>query len=81
MLEDVQSSHQPGGQSWPADLVDEGRAACGVELRPVDAAAQLQQLMPRIENRLERLAEHVGLRGGVSLGGAHWQGLRPDPWQ
>jgi hypothetical protein len=29
------------------------------------------------EDRLKGLAEHVGLRGGVELGGAHRRGLHP----
>jgi hypothetical protein len=81
VLEDVQPRHQPGRQTGPADLIDEGLAAGRVELRPVDAPAQLQQLMAGVEDRLEGLAEHVGLRGGVGLGGAHRQGLHPAPGQ
>jgi L-2-hydroxyglutarate oxidase LhgO len=80
-LEDVQPRHQPGRQTRPADLIDEGLAAGRVELRPVDAPAQLQQLVAGVEDRLEGLAEHVGLRGGVGLGGAHRQGLHPAPGQ
>jgi hypothetical protein len=71
VLEDVQSRHQPGGQARPADLVDEGLAAGRIQLRPVNAPAQLQQFVSRGEDRLEGLAEHVGLCGGVGLGGAH----------
>ncbi|PJN95086.1 hypothetical protein CNY89_10585 [Amaricoccus sp. HAR-UPW-R2A-40] len=71
MLEDVRPRHQPGGQARPADLLDEGLPTGGIEPRPVDAPAQLQQVVPWVEDRLQRLAEHVGLRGGVGLSGAH----------
>ena len=77
VLEDVQPRHQPGGQAWPADLVDEGLAAGRIELRPVNAPAQLRQLVPGVEDRLKGLAEHVGPRGGVGLGGAHRRGPHP----
>ena len=71
MLEDVQPRHQPGGQARPADLVDEGRATGRIQLLPVDAPTQLRQSVPWVEDRLEGLAEHVGLHGGITFGGAH----------
>jgi hypothetical protein len=75
--EDVQPRHQPRGQAGPADLVDEGLAADGVEPRPVDPPAKLQQLVPGVEDRLEGLAEHFRLLGIVWLGGEHRHGLHP----
>jgi hypothetical protein len=81
VLEDVQPRHQPRGQARPADLVDERLAAGRIQPRPVDAPAQLQQFVPGGEDRLEGLAEHVGLHGGVGLGGAHRRVSIPAPGQ
>ena len=50
VLEDVQPRHQPGGQSRPADLVDEGLATGGVEPGPVDAPPQFEQLVPGVDD-------------------------------
>ena len=66
---DMKPCHQPGGQARSTDLIDGDRATGCVELRPIDAAAQLQRFMPGIEDR----AKHVGPSGSVGLGGPDLQ--------
>jgi hypothetical protein len=54
------SPHQSRGQAGQADPVDEGLAAESVERRRVDAPADFQQFVSRVEDRLTGLAHMSG---------------------